>query len=53
MHDGSKTKDGRQASPMRAMCTTFRWMGNAKGRFRAKDEREMRDRQRLDRENDG
>ncbi len=29
------------------MCTAFRWMGNAKGRFKEKDEREMRDRGRL------
>ena len=29
------------------MCTSFRWMGNAKGRFKEKDEREMRDSRRL------
>jgi hypothetical protein len=29
------------------MCTPFRWLGNAKGRFKEKDEREMRDRRRL------
>jgi hypothetical protein len=29
------------------MCTTHRWLGNAKDRFKKKDEQEMRDKGRL------
>ena len=47
-----KTAGKRRRSVRCTMCTTHRWLGNAKGRFKAKDEREMRDRQRLDCERD-
>lgn len=45
-----KTSGKRRRSVRCTLCTPHRWMGNAKGRFKAKDEREMRDRKRLDAE---
>ena len=43
-----KTAGKRRRSSTACMCCHYRWMGNTKGRFKAKDEREMRDTERLE-----
>ena len=47
MNRRRKTAGKRRRKVRCTICNAFRWMGNAKGRFKEKDEREMRDRQRL------
>lgn len=42
-----KTNGKRRKSVRCTLCTPDRWRGNTAGRFKAKDEREMRDRKRL------
>ena len=43
-----KTAGKRRKHVCCTLCTPYRWMGNGKGRFKASDEREMKDRARLD-----
>lgn len=42
-----KTNGKRRRSVRCTLCTPYRWMGNGKGRFKPRDEQEMRDRKRL------
>jgi len=43
-----KTGGKRRKSVRCTLCTDVRWLGNASGRFKRKDELEMRDRGRLE-----
>jgi hypothetical protein len=43
-----KNKGKRKRKVRCTLCTPHRWMGNATGRHKAKDEREMRDKKRLE-----
>jgi len=42
-----KTAGKRRRKVRCTMCTPHRWFGNARGQFKEKDERELRDRERL------
>lgn len=42
-----KTAGKRRRKVRCTLCTPHRWMGNNKGRFKVKDEVEMRDQERL------
>lgn len=44
----TKKSAGKSRRSVRCtLCTPFRWMGNAAGRFKSKDEMEMKDIERL------
>ena len=43
-----KNSGKRRRSVRCKICTTHRWLGNAKGRYKAKDEAERKDRKRLE-----
>ena len=43
-----KTAGKRKRSVRCTLCTPHRWLGNSVGRFKAKDEREIRDKKRLE-----